>query len=321
MFIEILKKINDINELLFSPLDNIINSFSWADWIKDALIDSLHMVPFLFTVFFIIGFIEYFYSEKSSILAKRSKKFGPLFGSLLATVPQCGFSVIASGLYAGKIITTGTLLAVFLATSDEALPVLLAEPEKYHLILPLLGVKLLIALIAGYSVDWFSIYFKKKNDIAEGQSSHTVISTDEGCCHHVIHPAKKLSLWVHPVVHTCNIFCFILAVTLVINYAVMSVGGESNLGEYILADSSLQPIILALFGLIPNCAVSIAITLMYMKGAIGFGSVVAGLCSSAGLGLLVLLKKNNSKKDTIKIIILLFFVSSLSGLILKFLYN
>ena len=317
MILELLQKINDINEFVFSPIDGWIEGFSAADWVKDAIIDSLHMLPFLLFIFFAIAVLEYFYSDKADTLAARSARSGPLIGSLLATIPQCGFSVIASTLYAKKIITVGTLLAVYLATSDEALPVLLAEPEKYHLVLPLLGVKIVIALIAGYGIDLAFRLLKKKQEVVEADK--TELEHDkhdhEGCCHHKIHSGGKLSLWLHPIVHTINIFVFILIVTLVINYAVDCLGGEEHLGEYLLNNSPLQPVLTGFFGLVPNCAVSIAITLMYMKGAIGFGSCVSGLCSSAGLGLLVLLKKNENKKDTLFVVLVLLGISIVSGLL------
>ena len=321
MILELLQKLNNFNEFIFSPVDGWIDGLSAADWVKDAIIDSLHMLPFLLFIFFLIAVLEYLYSDKADTLAARSARSGPFIGTLLATIPQCGFSVMASTLYANKIITTGTLLAVYLATSDEALPVLLAEPEKYNLILPLLGAKIIIALIAGYGIDFVLRLLRKNRETAEVKDADFSCEEHdhEGCCHHKIHSGGKLSLWLHPIVHTVNIFIFILFVTLVINYTVNCLGGEEHLGEYLLNNSPIQPVITAIFGLVPNCAVSIAITLMYMKGAIGFGSCVSGLCSSAGLGLLVLLKKNESKKDTLFVVLTLFIISVVSGMICQML--
>ncbi len=320
MFVNLIQKLNLFNEWIFSPFDRMINALSVAEWVKDALIDSFHMLPFLLFIFFVIGFIEYFGAEKTQSLASKSAKSGPLFGSLLASFPQCGFSVIASTLYTKKLITRGTLIAVYLATSDEAIPILLAEPEKINMVIPLIGVKIVIALIAGYLID---ALFKSRTHLktAEVQALQTQTVANEGCCNHKVTNAQRSVLWVHPLKHTANIFIFILAVTLIINYVVMSIGGEENLGKYLISDSPLQPVIMAFFGLVPNCAMSIAITLMYVKGAIGFGSVISGLCSSAGLGLLVLLKNNKDKKDSIFIILLLLACSIISGLIIRFIYN
>jgi len=321
MFFNLIQKLSVFNEWIFSPFDRLIENLPAADWIKDALIDSFHMLPFLLFIFFVIEFIEYFYSDKTEILASKSTKTGPLAGSLLASVPQCGFSVIASTLYTKRLITKGTLIAVYLATSDEAVPVLLSAPEKIGMVVPLIGIKIVIAVIAGYLID---IFFKSrinpelKTD-SDGKTEHE--QDEDGCCRHKITNAPKSDLWLHPLIHTANVFVFILGVTLVLNYVVMTVGGEEKLGEYLISSSPLQPVVTAIVGLIPNCAVSIAITLMYIKGAIGFGSVVSGLCSSAGLGLLVLLKNNKNKKDSIAVIAILLAVSIISGLIIRFLYN
>lgn len=314
-----IQKLNLFNEWIFSPFDGAIEKLNISEWVKDALVDSFHMLPFLLFIFFVISFIEYFYSAKTEILASRSAKTGPFFGSLLASVPQCSFSVIASTLYTNKFITRGTLLSVYIATSDEAIPVLLSAPEKLSMIAPLIGLKILIAIVAGYMVD---ILFKIKYSYGiQTVQTEKVPDDQDGCCHHKIINAPKSVLFIHPLIHTASVFTFILAVTLILNYLVMLSGGEENLGRYLIGSSPLQPFVTAIFGLIPNCAVSIALTLMYIKGAIGFGSVVSGLCSSAGLGLLVLLKNNKNKKDSVIIIALLLAISIISGLIIRFLYN
>lgn len=317
MILDVIQKINSVNELLFSPIDAILENMSCAFWIKEALIDSLHMVPFLLFIFFVIGFIEYFYSEKTEVLAQRSALTGPFIGSLLASIPQCGFSVMASSLYTRRLITRGTLLAVFIATSDEAIPVILAEPKSFSLVVPLVIIKIIIALIVGYGLDL--VLKSKRKSLCEAKLN--IDEADEGCCHHKIGKVDKKDLWLHPIVHTLNIFIFILLVTLIINYIVMLVGGEEALGKFLMGGTIFQPILTAIFGLIPNCAASVALTLMYMKGAIGFGAVISGLCSGAGLGLLVLLKKNNNKKDTCFIILTLLITSVVAGLIVQFLFN
>ena len=203
--------------------------------------------------------------------------------------------------------------SVYLSTSDEAIPVILSDPAKLTLVVPLLLTKIVIAIIAGYTID-FVIDKTKDTSVS---IKHDEEEITEGCCHHHINAKRKSDLIVHPIFHTLNIFVFILIVTIGINYLVFITGGEENLGQYFLHDSIFQPIITAFVGLIPNCAASVAITVMYMKGAIGFGSVISGLCSSAGLGLLVLIKKNDSIKDTMKIILLLLFVSIFSGILLQ----
>lgn len=310
--------LNKINEYFFAPIDLIVDKLPFAEWIVDALKDSIHMVPFLFFIFVFIELIEYFYSNKMTELAKYSSKAGPLAGSLAASFPQCGFSVIASTLYTKRLITKGTLLAVYLSTSDEAIPVIMSEPDKFHLVVPILLTKIIIAIIAGYLIDFVLRQTKSSNSSISAENSE---EDEEGCCKHHISKPRKRDLLLHPIEHTFNVFIFILLITIGINYLVFRAGGEENLGQYFLNNSVFQPVITAVVGLIPNCAVSIAITLMYLKGAIGFGSVISGLCSSAGLGILVLFKKNSSLKDSFKIILLLLGVSMFSGILVQTLYN
>lgn len=320
--IELVTCLNTLNELIFSPLDGVIEKLPIAEWVADAIIDSIHMLPFLFIIFVVIELVEYFYSNKMNNLAKFSSKAGPFVGSLAASFPQCGFSVIASTLYTKRLITKGTLIAVYLSTSDEAIPVILSEPTKIYLVVPLLITKIVIALVAGYLID-FIIDYKHKltKEEADKASAEILEETQEGCCHHHVNKPRKRDLLLHPLEHTVNVFVFILIITIALNYFIHRIGGEENLGQYMLGNSVFQPIITAIAGLIPNCAISIAITLLYLKGAIGFGSVISGLCSSAGLGILVLFKKNTSLKDTFKILLLLLIISMFSGILIQAVYN
>ena len=323
LIIKILSLFNTINESFFAPVDSLIEKLPFSEWLLDAIIDSIHMLPFLFIIFVFIELVEYFYSEKMTGLAKSSKAAGPLAGSLAASFPQCGFSVIASTLYTKRLITKGTLLAVYLSTSDEAIPVILSEPSKIYLVVPLLVAKIFIALIAGDFIDFIPAFKDNSslNQIGNNEESEEENAQQEGCCKHHLNKRRKRDLFLHPLEHTFNVFVFILLITVFLNYFIFRIGGEENLGQYFLHDSFLQPIITAIIGLIPNCAVSIAITLMYLKGAIGFGSVISGLCSSAGLGLLILIKRNRPFSDTIKIIGLLLFISIVSGLLIHMFYN
>ena len=319
LIIKTVSALNGFNEWIFSPIDGLINSLSIAEWLADAIKDSLHMLPFLFLIFVVIEVIEFFYSDKMTQLAKYSSKAGPLVGSLAASFPQCGFSVIASTLYTKRLITKGTLIAVFLSTADEAIPVILSEPSKMYLIVPILLAKIFIGISAGYLIDFLLGQFKNADE-NNAQNAEN-LEVEEGCCKHHVHKPRKRDLLLHPLEHTVNVFIFVVLITVGLNYMVHCIGGEENLGQYFLNDSILQPVITAIVGLVPNCAISIAITLMYLKGAIGFGSVISGLCSSAGLGLLVLLKKNTPLKDTAKIVIMLLGVSIFWGIIIQALYN
>lgn len=320
MLVDIIQFLVKLNDKIFFAADTLLEKLPLPDWAIDAFIDSVHMLPFLIVIFFVIEFIEYYYSEKMESIAKYSGKAGPFAGSLLASFPQCGFSVIAATLYSKRLITKGTLIAVFLSTSDEAIPVLLSDPSYIYLVVPVLVAKICIAIAAGYFIDFL---IDCKHKYTENTHIQTFDNDDEneedmGCCHHHVTGHSKKDLFLHPLKHSANIFIFILFVTLVINYYIMLSGGEENLGQLFLGDSVFQPVVTALIGLIPNCAISIAITLMYVKGAISFGSAIAGLCSGAGLGLLVLLRRNTSFKDTMKIILLLLAVSIFAGIVIQY---
>lgn len=283
------------------------------EFLKDALIDSLNLVPFLFVIFVFIEVLEHYFAKKKHLVVFFMKKIGPLFGSLFASIPQCGFSVIATTLYVRRILSRGTILAVYLATSDEAIPVLIAEPSKAHFILPIIIIKVFIAIIVGYIVDLLITYKAKEPLPLEKTESH-----------HNDYPLRLRDavrtgkFWFHPAKHTFNIFVFILLVSIALSYFMEVVGTEENLAKYCLMNSPLQPVLVSILGLIPNCAVSVGITLLFLKHTISFGSLIAGLSTSGGLGLLILFNKNNDKKDTAIIISLLIVISSLIGLFLQY---
>ena len=284
----------------------------------EAFLDCLAIIPVLFFIFFIIEVVEYFYSDKILSFSKISKKSGPLLGVILAAIPQCGLSIIASTMYTKRLITRGTLIAVYLATSDEAIPVLLASPKSIGVILPLISIKLAVALFAGYIVD---LLFDSKTaspgtdclkpgekiEIEKGCHSHSIVK--EGGA------ARLKELFIHPVVHTLSVAFFVLLITFAINILanIFSAGGVELFTFAVFKNNFIQRVIAGIFGIIPNCAVSVGITLMYIKGVISFASCVSGLCAGAGLGLLVLIKNNESKKDTGFILLLLLVISVLAG--------
>ena len=316
MLISILNRINEINEGMFAGFDGIIENFGMPDWLCDAILDSFHILPLLFIVFFIIELIEFFYSEKINSFMKKSEKSAPLIGSLAAIIPQCGFSVIASTLYIRRFITKGTLIGIYLATSDEAIPILLANPTHTHLVVPVVGLKLLIGILAGYLID-FILKDKKYIPIVEEADSDNDLHADEGCCHHSVSHRRKRELIYHPLKHTFNIFIFILLITVLLNF-VLAVYAEHSVLHLLLGKVKvLEPVITAFVGLIPNCAVSIALTMLLIKGSISFGAVMSGLLSNAGLGILVLCRHNENYKDTLKIISILLCISIVSGLLIQ----
>ena len=309
--IDILNKINSINENMFAGFDSFVGSFGMPEWLCDAIIDSFHVLPLLFIVFLFIEFIEFFYSEKINNFMKNTEKASPVIGSLAAIIPQCGFSVIASTLYIRKFITKGTLIAIYLATSDEAIPILLAAPEQTHFVIPIVGIKLIIGICAGYLID-----FILKDDKYIPLASETDNNEHEGCCKHSVSQRRKRELIIHPVKHTLNIFVFILGITILLNFLIFVYGKYAMLHVIFGKIKILEPVITAFIGLIPNCAVSIALTMLLIKGSISFGAVMSGLLSNAGLGILILFRHSENFKDTMKIITILLSVSIVAGLIL-----
>lgn len=275
--------------------------------LSDTLSDALKTLPFLFAAFCIIELLEHHTGGKLNRFFARAGKGGPLLGALLGCVPQCGFSVLCANLYAGGAVTLGTLIAVFLSTSDEAVLLLAANPSAASDIFKLLFVKILIAVAAGYLVDLFT--HKKKKDESDLHLKDLCDHEHCGCHEHgdVLRPA---------LLHTGKIFGFLLLFTLLLNFAVELLGHE-RLEALLLADSIFQPFLAALFGFIPNCAASVLLTQLYLEGALQFGAAAAGLCTGAGAGLLVLFRENRNPKDNLKILIILYVVAALSGVILQ----
>jgi hypothetical protein len=280
-----------------------------VDAILESVIDSVKLLPFLFGAYLLIEYIEHRASDKLSKILSDQNRFGAVIGAVLGCIPQCGFSVAASNLYARRVISIGTLIAVFVSTSDEAIPVLLASPNNFQIMLKLIILKVLIAIIAGLLLD----IILKKFSVKKPSKDHNEI-TEELCVHcHCERGIFKAALF-----HTINIFIFILLVNVFLNLIIYLIG-EDKLSTILLSDSILQPAIAALIGLIPNCAASVVLTQLFIEGSISFGSVVAGLSTGAGLGLLILFKENKDMKENIKITAFLYIVGTVSGIIIQLL--
>ena len=273
---------------------------------EHSLTDTLVALPFLFLAYLLMEAAERYSSDKMERTLGRIGKAGPLVGAALGCIPQCGFSASASNLYAAGLISRGTLLAVFLATSDEAIPLLLGASSGRGQILPLLIAKVVIGVLAGFSIDlWMKKWGKPRelHDLCE-----------ECGCEEEGAGILKPALW-----HTTHILLYIFLLNLGLGVAVHLIG-EELLSAILLKGSVLQPFVAALVGLIPNCAVSVLLTQLYLEGTVSFGSLLAGLCSGAGLGLAVLIKMNRSKRENGQIILTLYLIAALCGLAVQLLF-
>lgn len=264
--------------------------------LMDTLIDSLKILPFLFLTYLII---EYIGHKSSESLIFGLRKYGVPGGAILGSFPQCGFSVAAANFYSNKVISVGTLIAVFISTSDEAIPVILANSGSFEVVLKLIITKVGIAIIAGLVADFFfAKYF-------EGE-----LQEDTGHNHHFHHPHGGIVRSAFE--HTVRIFAFIVVTIFLMNLLVYLIG-EENLSRVLLTGSILQPAVVGLFGFIPNCASSIIITQLYLSGSLSFGSAVAGLSTGAGVGLLVLFRVNKKVKENVKIMLFIYLMAVLFG--------
>ena len=258
----------------------------FLDVLKETVIDSLKLLPFLFAVYLAIEIIEDRAEEKTVALVHRAGRWGPVLGGVLGVVPQCGFSAATSNLYAGGIITRGTLLAVFLSTSDEMLPILISGGAPVGLILKILGYKVLSGALAGILLDTV----EKKLGRVRHRSLHELCEQEDCHCEDGI---LKSALR-----HTGKIFVFLFAVTLVMNFAVELLGPE-RLGSFILHRPVAGELLAGIIGLIPNCAASVVLTSLYLQGAMSAGAMISGLLVGSGVGLLVLFRMNRDWKDNL----------------------
>ncbi len=287
------------------------------EFLTEALVDTLKLLPLLVVIYFLVSFLEYRYGGRMESLLGRLGMFNPVIGALFGCIPQCGFSVVASALYVKRLISVGTLLAVFLSTSDEAVPVLLSMPQKAHMVWILIAIKVGIAIIAGIGIDLLLKRLPAQPVNADNHSRDEA-KTHSGCCSHDLDEKhSKIDLLVlHPLRHTIKIFIYLFILSVILNLVVDKIG-EERIAQILLSGTVFQPLLASLIGLIPNCFASVLLAKLFADGAISFGSLVAGLCAAGGLGLLVLIKENKSFKNTLFVIGLLIAVSVLVGIIIQ----
>ena len=274
------------------------------DIILDTLIDSLKLLPFLFIAFLIIELIEHKLNKQTKKIVSKSGKVGPLIGSLLGLFPQCGFSVMATNLYVTRIITLGTLISIYLATSDEMLPIMLSQKIAFIEIVKLLGIKFICGIIWGFIIDLLLNKKSKKENI-----NYEICDEDHCNCH-------EEGVIKSTLIHTLKTLLFIMLVSFLLNILLHFIG-EDNLSKLFLKNSIFGPFISSLLGLIPNCGSSIVITELYLNGAISLGSAMAGLLTGSGVALLVLFKENKDIKENVTILSLLYGLGVISGIIIE----
>lgn len=264
-----------------------------------SLLDTAKLLPFLFLTYLVMELLEHKAGERVLGFVERSGRFGPLVGSLFGLVPQCGFSAAAASLYAGRIVTLGTLVAVFLSTSDEMLPLLIAGNVKLSSVLLLLGYKATVGILVGFAIDL----------LCRGRRTEP-LHVDALCEKEHCHCEK--GIFRSALHHTVGIALFLLLITLLISAAVFFVGEEALAS--LLSDRPLLSYLLcALIGLIPNCAASVALTGFYLNGFISAGAMLAGLLPGAGVGMLVLFRINRPQKNNLLLLLLLFVLGFLFG--------
>lgn len=285
------------------------------DILLDSLIDTAKLVPILFIVYFLIEFLEYknvFKFQNSKLL---KGKASPVMGSIFGSVPQCGFSVVSAELYSERKISIGALVAVFIATSDEALPIMLSNYKAIPALLCLILTKIVFSILVGYlTMFLYGKIFKNNARETSAQIAH-----DEhlhACCHHDLEDEKFD--WKHPLIHCIKITLYIFVINVLLGTIIMLVG-EPNLIAFLKSSEVFQPLFAIIIGVIPNCASSVVLTELFLKGGLSFGSIVAGLSVNAGIGLIVLLKENKNKKENLFIILTLIISSLIVGYGLHFL--
>ncbi len=271
-----------------------------SDALLDAVSDTLRILPFLFAAFLALEAIEHYSGQFSNRLLAGVGKAGPFAGALLGCVPQCGFSAAAANLYSGGLISLGTLLAVFLSTSDEAVFILLAHPGNGKTVAILLLLKAGIGMTAGFLIDF--LFRKQKKEKQIGEMCKTC-----GC-------GEGSGIFRPALVHTARLAAYLLAFTFCLNLA-LSFAGVERLARILGKDTPFQPFLAALLGMLPNCAASVLITELYLSGSLNFGAAIAGLCAGAGIGPAVLFRSNRSPRENAGILLLLYACAVLAGVI------
>ena len=300
---------------------------------EHSVADTLYLIPFLFVTYLAMDWLEHKTGGKTQEAIRHAGAAGPIVGAFLGVVPQCGFSAAAATLYAGRVITLGTLFAVFLSTSDEMLPIFLAEAVPVNTIVSIMGAKVVIGMVMGFIVDAVLRLARRDKDRLR---IHELCEQDQCGCNHdcrACEQAPERAYEHHDDVehthehghgwrgilrsatkHTVQVTLFIFVITIALN-AVLEVVGEDALAQFLGANPLTAVLASALVGLIPNCAASVVIAQLYVEGVLGAGAMLAGLLVSAGVGLLVLVRANRPWRQNALIIVALYATGVFWGLV------
>ncbi len=274
--------------------------------------DTWIMLPLLYITYCILEIFERKETSDDSMFYSL-QKYGPLLGAILGLIPQCGFSILASMLFLQKNITMGTLIAVMIATSDEAIPVLLSNPSLFSSLIKLILCKFVIAVTVGYIVDFILVRKQKiiRFETMEEEEDYEEDDTSNACpCCYTQYP-----LYISALIRSLKIYIFIFITSLVLTLCIETIGVE-KMETILLSKSIFQPFITALFGFIPNCAITVILAQLYTISGISFGSLLAGLITNAGLGLVCLIRYGASKENIVKVFIILYITAVLSGILM-----
>lgn len=277
----------------------------------DALLDSVKMLPFLFLAYLLIEWLERNQGQRIEAALAGGGRWGFVPGAALGCVPQCGFSTLAANLYASRVITPGALLAVFLATSDEAVPILAAAPQLWRTLALLLSLKVLLGMLSGAVLDIPLRRFLPQS-LYGGYAGHA----EDVDCHEEHEESSGVLL--SALRHTLEIFAFLLVFNLALGLLFAAVG-EETIAALLAGLGPLQPAAAALVGMVPNCAASVLLAQLYTQGAISFGSLFAGLAAGAGVGLAVLWRVNPHRRQNLFLTVLLWALGTGSGIVLQLL--
>lgn len=282
------------------------------DVLLDAVIDSLKILPFLFLTYLIMEYLESHTEDHVRDLVKRAGWMGPFWGGLLGAVPQCGFSAAASNLYAGRAISIGTLIAIFLSTSDEMIPIMISEAVPVSRMLRLLLAKLIIGILCGFVIDGFCHIRKsqKTGQPEDGEDFLIERLCEKEHCH-----CESGSIVGSALKHTLHIILFVFVITILLNIAFLFLG-EERLTSLVASRPLAGLFVSALVGLIPNCGASVLLTQMYLHGVLPASHLIAGLLDGAGVGLLILFRVNPNQKENIQITLLLYLLALVFGLLI-----